>query len=41
MVGGHVTWFLMVEEIFPLKDEAPKAIEEASDLRTKSYKFGP
>jgi hypothetical protein len=34
-------WFLMVEEIFPLKDEAPKANEEAPDLRTKSYKSTP
>jgi hypothetical protein len=37
----YITWFLMVEEIFPLKDEAPKANEEALDLRTKSYKSAP
>jgi hypothetical protein len=34
----YITWFLTVEEIFPLKDEAPKVNEEALDLRTKSYK---
>jgi hypothetical protein len=31
-------WFLTIEEIFPLKDEAPKVNEEALDLRTKTYK---
>jgi hypothetical protein len=35
----HTTWFLTVEKLFPLKDEAPKVSEEAPDLRTRSYKL--
>jgi hypothetical protein len=31
----YITWFLATEDIFPLKDEAPKANEEALDLRKK------
>jgi hypothetical protein len=29
----YITWFLMVEAIFPLKDEVRKANEETPDLR--------
>jgi hypothetical protein len=35
----HTTWFLTVEELFPLKDEAPKYGQEAPDLRSRSYKL--
>jgi hypothetical protein len=37
----HTTWFLMVEKLFPLKYEAPKESEEASNLRTRSYNLAP
>jgi hypothetical protein len=36
----HAMWFLTVEELFPLKDEAPKYGQEApEDLRSRSYKL--
>jgi hypothetical protein len=35
----HATWFLMVEELFPLKYEALKYGQEAPDLRSRSYKL--
>jgi hypothetical protein len=35
----HATWFLMVKELCPLKDESPKYGQEASDLRSISYKL--
>ena len=35
----HATWFLMVEELFPLKYEAPKYDKESLDLRSRSYKL--
>jgi hypothetical protein len=41
MVGGTSTWFLTVEKLFPLKDEAPKYGQEALDLRIRSYKSAP
>jgi hypothetical protein len=31
-------WFLNIENLFPLKDEAPKYGQEAPDARTRSYK---
>jgi hypothetical protein len=31
----------MVEKLCPIQDEAPKASEETTDLRTRSYKLGP
>jgi len=34
-------WFLMVENLCPLKYEAPKASEEAPNLRTRSYNSAP
>jgi hypothetical protein len=37
----YATWFLTVENLCPLKDEALKVNEEAQDLRTKSYKSTP
>jgi hypothetical protein len=37
----YITWFLTVEEIFPLKDEAPEENEESIDLRKKNYKSSP
>jgi hypothetical protein len=35
----HATWFLTVEELCPLKYEAPKNGQEALDLRSRSYKL--
>jgi hypothetical protein len=32
-------WFLIVEELFPLKDESLKYGQEASNLRSRSYKL--
>jgi hypothetical protein len=37
----YTTWFLTVEKLCPLKDEAPKYGQEALDLRTRSYKSAP
>jgi hypothetical protein len=37
----HTTWFLTVEKLCPLKDEAPEYGQEALDLRTRSYKSAP
>jgi hypothetical protein len=37
----YVTWFLTVEKLFPLKDEALKHGQEVLDLRTRSYKSTP
>jgi hypothetical protein len=37
----YVTWFLTVEEIYPLKFESPKENEESPYLRTKVYKSSP
>jgi hypothetical protein len=34
-------WFLMVEKLCPLKDEAPKYGQEALDLRSKKLQVGP
>jgi hypothetical protein len=36
----YITWFLMVEKLFPLKYEAPKYGQEALDLR-KKLQVGP
>jgi hypothetical protein len=33
------TWFLTVEKLCPLKNEAPKYGQEAPDLRSRSYKL--
>jgi hypothetical protein len=33
----HATWFLRVEELFPLKDEASKYGQEAPYLRLRRY----
>jgi hypothetical protein len=35
----HATWFLIVEDLFPLKYGSPKYGQEALDLRSRSYKF--
>ena len=35
----HTTWFLIVEDLCPLKDESPKYGQEASDLRSRSYEL--
>jgi hypothetical protein len=37
----YATWFLMVEKLFSLKDEAPKYGQEAPDLWIRSYKSSP
>jgi hypothetical protein len=37
----YVTWFLTIEKLCPLKDEALKYGQEALDLRTRSYKSAP
>jgi hypothetical protein len=35
----NVTWFLLVKELFPLKDEALKNGQESLDIRSRSYKL--
>jgi hypothetical protein len=35
----HTTWFLTVEEFFPLKYESLKYGQEAPYLSSRSYKF--
>jgi hypothetical protein len=35
----HSMWFLMIENLFPLKDEAPKYGQEALVLRSRSHKL--
>jgi hypothetical protein len=37
----HTTWFLMVEELCPLKYEALKYGQEYLDLRSRSYNKAP
>jgi hypothetical protein len=34
-------WFLMVENLFPIKDEALKYGQEALNLRSKKLQVGP
>jgi hypothetical protein len=34
-------WFLTVEKLYPLKDEALKYGQEAPDLRSKKLQVGP
>jgi hypothetical protein len=35
----HTTWFLTVDELCPLKDEALKYGKKAPDLRSRSYQL--
>jgi hypothetical protein len=37
----HTTWFLMVEELCPLKDEALKYGQEAFGSKIKKLQVGP
>jgi hypothetical protein len=37
----HVTWFLTVEELCPLKDESLKYGQEGLDRRSRSYNEAP
>jgi hypothetical protein len=37
----YTMWFLMIDKLFPLKDEAPKYAQEAPDLISRSYKLAP
>jgi hypothetical protein len=35
----HATWFLMVEELCPIKYESPNYGQESTGLRSRSYKL--
>lgn len=35
----HATWFLTIEKLCPLKDDAMKYGQESQDLRSRSYKL--